>query len=228
MLTGSTAALSWGSIWCKAYKRKCECKSWRCILRGLRAEASVLGCYKLKLHFRTMSTSRVDRHVLLKKLEATALSMAFGAIVVGVSGTVLILQTSLCSMLASANHDFNSTHGLKASSWCGQKLTQEAVNCGRDLGSGLTSTFPRHIHIILIPRITVLMAIQATAAWSRASIMQALGQQKEQQQQSQAMLRWLSHECRSPAAAAILTLEVVQEGVLPRLRGTQMTHKQLV
>ncbi len=217
LLLSQVAIMSWCSIWCKAYKSKCECHSWRSVLGFLRWALTKLGCYALKLRFRTVAMDKKGRSILVKELKSTALSMAFGALVIGLSGTIVIVQTSICAIYVAAEHEFKSTPGLQASSWYGASLTDLSAQCGSTWGFGLTSTFPRHVHLMIIIGITVQMAVQATAAWSRASLIRSLGDRNEQQQQSQAMLRWLSHECRSPAAAAVLTLDVLQEELLPRI-----------
>ncbi len=72
--------------------------------------------------------------------------------------------------------------------------------------------------LILLSLAPMVTLMTSCLAWDATFFTLAMAQQNKQQQQSTAMLRWLSHECRSPVSAALLTVEYLLSEVMPACR----------
>jgi len=62
-----------------------------------------------------------------------------------------------------------------------------------------------------------LIQLVFMVVWERIFLKLAIATHKEQAQQTTAMLRWLSHECRSPVAAAMLSMDYILQDCLPEV-----------
>ena len=71
---------------------------------------------------------------------------------------------------------------------------------------------------ILIPSFLLLLLILMMFGHERVMSHVILLAQQREHMQTTAMLRWLSHECRSPVAAALLGIETIDSDLLPDLR----------
>ncbi len=72
--------------------------------------------------------------------------------------------------------------------------------------------------IIFLSMMLFTTLLVSLVSWNSAFTGVALRTQLAQQEQSLAMLRWLSHECRSPVAAAMLTLDYLMGDCLPPIQ----------
>ena len=209
--------LAWCTTWWRTCSPLCvpnwvnQCfQDYRwCLKRGIG--------HHFQLRYRSIETTVEGRKLLEQEFKATSLSLAFGALALCASASVVAAESGLCSILTSLEFDF-SEEPVAGSAWTGPRLSEAMANCGADWGLGMSSPLPRITHIIIAFGVFVQIAVQSLAAWSRVVLREALESQNKQRAQSQAMLRWLSHECRSPAAAALLTLDVLIEEVFPQLK----------
>ena len=63
-----------------------------------------------------------------------------------------------------------------------------------------------------------IVLLISSFAWEQALFEMSTAFQTSQQAQTTAMLRWLSHECRSPVAAAIMSIDSIMEDLLPSMQ----------
>jgi len=97
-----------------------------------------------------------------------------------------------------------------------------AVLAGVD-GAGVL----RSIYAALLVGALVLTMFVAIFSWGGTVASLAVMRRQEQQQQADTLLRWLSHECRSPVQAAMLQLTNVQDEHADDFRLLQQRHRSM-
>ncbi len=122
-----------------------------------------------------------------------------------------ILETLVClfddQMLDHFNHDL-AADLLVQSNACTHSLLSQAPITHAD---GL-------LHVT-VPIVALIVCVGMVAtAWDATFFRLAIADINAVQSQSQSLLRWLSHECRSPVAAAMLSLDTAVSDILPNVK----------
>ncbi len=98
------------------------------------------------------------------------------------------------------------------------ELLERANACTHPLISDAPITHANGIvHVTLPVSLILVLLFLVASAWDSTFFRLAIADGHATQVQSESLLRWLSHECRSPVAAAMLSLDSALNDVVPAL-----------
>ena len=127
----------------------------------------------------------------------------------GLVAPIAYFRATSCSIRVGLS--LANTTGLSSSLFDSTSVDNKARECSTVLAGVEGAEVLRSAYAALLVGALVMAMFVAMFSWGGTVSALAVMRRREQQQQADTLLRWLSHECRSPVQAAMLQLTSMQE-----------------